>query len=50
MTVSVIDKERETRAGKKIYFFQAEDSIRDAQESRRLGDVYRERAVTRTRG
>ena len=26
-------------------FFQAEDGIRDAQESRGLGDVYKETAV-----
>src|SRR5678816_1584414 len=26
---------------KKIFFFQAEDGIRDAQESRGLGDVYK---------
>ena len=26
-----------------LFFFQAEDGIRDAQESRGLGDVYRDR-------
>ena len=25
-----------------VFFFQAEDGIRDAQESRGLGDVYKE--------
>ena len=25
----------------KVFFFQAEDGIRDAQESRGLGDVYK---------
>src|SRR5678816_982009 len=32
---------------KKIFFFQAEDGIRDAQESRGLGDVYK-RQMLRT--
>ena len=30
-----------------IFFFQAEDGIRDAQESRGLGDVYKETDMTR---
>ena len=29
----------------KIFFFQAEDGIRDAQESRGLGDVYKRQAM-----
>ena len=29
-----------------FFFFQAEDGIRDAQESRGLGDVYKRQAVT----
>mgnify|MGYP007068836616 CR=1 FL=1 len=28
------------------FFFQAEDGIRDAQESRGLGDVYKRQALT----
>ena len=28
-----------------IFFFQAEDGIRDAQESRGLGDVYKRQAL-----
>ena len=28
-----------------IFFFQAEDGIRDAQESRGLGDVYKRQMV-----
>ena len=28
-----------------FFFFQAEDGIRDAQESRGLGDVYKRQAV-----
>ncbi|CUX66012.1 hypothetical protein BN3589_00702 [Clostridium sp. C105KSO14] len=28
-----------------VFFFQAEDGIRDAQESRGLGDVYKRQAV-----
>ena len=30
----------------KPFFFQAEDGIRDAQESRGLGDVYKRQTVT----
>src|SRR5674536_196388 len=30
-----------------FFFFQAEDGIRDAQESRGLGDVYKRQASTR---
>ncbi len=29
-----------------IFFFQAEDGIRDAQESRGLGDVYKRQSST----
>src|SRR5678815_2024156 len=29
-----------------FFFFQAEDGIRDAQESRGLGDVYKRQALT----
>ena len=29
-----------------IFFFQAEDGIRDAQESRGLGDVYKRQGLT----
>ena len=29
-----------------VFFFQAEDGIRDAQESRGLGDVYKRQGVT----
>ena len=29
-----------------VFFFQAEDGIRDAQESRGLGDVYKRQTVT----
>ena len=29
-----------------VFFFQAEDGIRDAQESRGLGDVYKRQAYT----
>ena len=32
-----------------FFFFQAEDGIRDAQESRGLGDVYKRQAWRRTR-
>ena len=32
------------------FFFQAEDGIRDAQESRGLGDVYKRQGLTRVRG
>ena len=28
-----------------IFFFQAEDGIRDAQESRGLGDVYKRQVI-----
>ncbi|CZR89453.1 hypothetical protein CDFC105_31272 [Clostridioides difficile] len=28
-----------------FFFFQAEDGIRDAQESRGLGDVYKRQAI-----
>ena len=28
-----------------VFFFQAEDGIRDAQESRGLGDVYKRQSV-----
>ena len=31
-----------------FFFFQAEDGIRDAQESRGLGDVYKRQAFTRS--
>ena len=31
--------------GNVIFFFQAEDGIRDAQESRGLGDVYKRQAL-----
>ena len=30
-----------------LFFFQAEDGIRDAQESRGLGDVYKRQIVNR---
>ena len=30
-----------------IFFFQAEDGIRDAQESRGLGDVYKRQSMAR---
>ena len=30
-----------------VFFFQAEDGIRDAQESRGLGDVYKRQVVNR---
>ena len=30
------------------FFFQAEDGIRDAQESRGLGDVYKRQPITNT--
>ena len=30
-----------------IFFFQAEDGIRDAQESRGLGDVYKRQIIIR---
>ena len=36
------------KIGKSVFFFQAEDGIRDAQESRGLGDVYK-RQVQRRR-
>ncbi|CZR91269.1 hypothetical protein CDFC105_31829 [Clostridioides difficile] len=29
-----------------VFFFQAEDGIRDAQESRGLGDVYKRQVYT----
>ena len=32
------------------FFFQAEDGIRDAQESRGLGDVYKRQALSPTTG
>ena len=32
-----------------IFFFQAEDGIRDAQESRGLGDVYKRQVLQRTK-
>ena len=31
--------------GRRFFFFQAEDGIRDAQESRGLGDVYKRQEV-----
>ena len=31
-----------------FFFFQAEDGIRDAQESRGLGDVYKRQDITST--
>ena len=31
--------------GRSFFFLQAEDCIRDAQESRGLGDVYKRQAV-----
>ena len=34
-------KREGTRKGKSGFFVQAEDGIRDAQESRGLGDVYK---------
>src|SRR5674536_391328 len=33
-----------------FFFFQAEDGIRDAQESRGLGDVYKRQGVPRAHG
>ena len=33
-----------------FFFFQAEDGIRDAQESRGLGDVYKRQLVGRCAG
>ena len=30
---------------KQLFFFQAEDGIRDAQESRGLGDVYKRQLI-----
>ena len=33
-----------------VFFFQAEDGIRDAQESRGLGDVYKRQIEQRTHG
>ncbi len=33
-----------------VFFFQAEDGIRDAQESRGLGDVYKSQARARPTG
>ena len=33
-----------------VFFFQAEDGIRDAQESRGLGDVYKRQGVLLRRG
>ncbi len=33
-------------AGGFVFFFQAEDGIRDAQESRGLGDVYKGQSPT----
>ena len=33
-----------------FFFFQAEDGIRDAQESRGLGDVYKRQDINRERG
>ena len=32
---------RRVVVGEEVFFFQAEDGIRDAQESRGLGDVYK---------
>ena len=32
------------RINKKIFFFQAEDGIRDVERSRGLGDVYKRQA------
>ena len=37
-------------AGHFVFFFQAEDGIRDAQESRGLGDVYKRQVKNRTQG
>ena len=37
-------------AGFFVVFFQAEDGIRDAQESRGLGDVYKRQALDQTSG
>ena len=31
----------------RVFFFQAEDGIRDAQESRGLGDVYKRQGLAR---
>ena len=33
---------------KNSFFFQAEDGIRDAQESRGLGDVYKRQSLIKT--
>ena len=33
-----------------VFFFQAEDGIRDAQESRGLGDVYKRQSMDSTDG
>ncbi|CZR92755.1 hypothetical protein CDFC105_32563 [Clostridioides difficile] len=35
----------EGSSGEKEFFFQAEDGIRDAQESRGLGDVYKRQLI-----
>ncbi len=44
LVVEDVDKEAETSFNvyrDEVFFFQAEDGIRDAQESRGLGDVYK---------
>ena len=33
-----------------VFFFQAEDGIRDAQESRGLGDVYKRQGMNSSSG
>ena len=35
----------EVSGGEFVFFFQAEDGIRDAQESRGLGDVYKRQVL-----
>ena len=42
--------EDKLKAAKELFFFQAEDGIRDAQESRGLGDVYKRQIERRVAG
>ena len=41
----IVESFNELDAGIFVFFFQAEDGIRDAQESRGLGDVYKRQHV-----
>ena len=51
MEIKKIDKKRtDISIIREFFFFQAEDGIRDAQESRGLGDVYKRQGIYTVKG